>query len=115
MIANFFNNAKPIKSVILLIMLIVFFVLAHLNINFNFSSLEFWSLKILDILLLLSLFFIYNFIITKNKLTFTNSYALLFICLSFGLFYTALTDSKTNFAKESPLPQIILLFVIRNS
>jgi len=75
-------------------MLIVFFVLAHLNINFNFSSLEFWSLKILDILLLLSLFFIYNFIITKNKLTLTNSYALLFICLSFGLFYTALTDSK---------------------
>jgi hypothetical protein len=94
MIANFFNNAKPIKSIILLFILIAFYILAHFGIEIKFFSLEFWSLRFGGLLLLIALFFVFNFIITKNKLTLTNSFALLFICLSIGLFYPILSLPK---------------------
>lgn len=94
MIANFFNNAKPIKSIILLFVLIVFYVLAHFVIEINFFSLEFWSVKFGGLLLLIALFFVFNFIITKNKLSLSNSYSLFFICLSFGLFFPLLSVPK---------------------
>jgi len=94
MIANFFNNAKPIKSIILLSVLFIFYFLAHFNIEINLYSFEFWSTKLGGLFLLTSLFFIYNFIITKNKLTLTNSYALLFICLLLGILYPILSLTK---------------------
>jgi len=94
MIANFFNNAKPIKSIILLSVLFIFYFLAHFNIEINLYSFEFWRTKLGGLFLLASLFFIYNFIITKNKLTLANSYALLFICLLLGVLYPILSLTK---------------------
>ncbi|NQW37293.1 MAG: hypothetical protein HQ471_09830 [Flavobacteriales bacterium] len=94
MIANFFNNAKPINSVFLLAALILFYFLAHFNIDFIPFSIDFWSIKIGGLLLLIGLFFIYNFIISKNNLTLSNSYSLLFISLSIGLFYPVLSQFK---------------------
>jgi hypothetical protein len=93
-IANFFNTAKPINIVILIITLLLFYILAHLGVELPLFSLAFWALKLLGVLLLISLFFIYSFIINKNRLTATNSYALLFICLSLGLFYPVLAFPK---------------------
>lgn len=94
MIANFFNKAKPINFVVLIIMLVIFFITAHLRIAVKFNSFEFWVQKMGELFLLLVIFFIFNFIVTKNKLTLNNSYALLFICLGLGLFYPVLGLSK---------------------
>lgn len=99
MIANFFNNAKPIKNIILLLALFIFYILAHINIEVNLYSFQFWSTKLGGLLLLIALFFIYNFIITKNKLTLTNSYGLLFICLILGVFYPILSLPKVLIAQ----------------
>ncbi len=94
MIANFFNTAKPINTVILLITLLLFYILAHLGLDSALFSPKFLGLKLFGFLLLMSLFFVYGFIINKNRLSATNSYALLFICLSIGLFYPALVFHK---------------------
>ena len=94
MIANFFNNAKPLNSVIFLVTLVCFFVLAQFNIDFKPFTIELLTLKLGSLLILATLFFVYRFVINRNKLTLINSYALLFICLSLGFFYTALADFK---------------------
>ena len=107
MIANFFINAKPINFILLLGALILFYIGAQLNIDLYPLSFKFWALKIAGLLLLIGLFFIYNFIITKNRLTLINSYGLLFICLGFGLFFLLLLDTKLLLA------QVILAFSFR--
>ncbi|MCF6212937.1 MAG: DUF6427 family protein [Flavobacteriaceae bacterium] len=95
MIANFFNKAKPINSVFLLGTLILFFVYAHFNISMVNLPFRFWAVKTVGLLLVVGLFFIYSFIISKNHLTLINSYGLLFICLGIGLFYPVLSQFKT--------------------
>ena len=94
MIANFFNSAKPINVLFLSGFLILIFIAAQINVEFDYFSLKSWTVKGLDLLLLLSVFFLYNFIIAKNKLTLNNNYALLFICLSLGLFFPFVLESN---------------------
>lgn len=107
MIANFFNSAKPINVLFLSGFLILIFIVAQINVELDYFSLKLWTIKGVDLLLLLSVFFLYNFIIAKNKLTLNNNYALLFICLSFGLFYPFVL--QTNFL----LSLLFLAFAFR--
>lgn len=94
MIANFFNKAKPIDSVILIIMLLVLYFLSQYEIQIHSYSFSFFVQRISEVLLIITLFFIFNFIIVKNKLTLTNNFALLFICLGFAVFYPLLSMPK---------------------
>ena len=103
MLANFLNKSKPINFIGLLIFFFVSFL-------FNVFSDGFSGDRILKIIILtllfLSIFFIYNFIISKNKLTHDNSYAyFIFILLNIS-FLSELEDYKTLI-----LAIIYLLFI----
>ncbi|WP_405564185.1 DUF6427 family protein [Polaribacter sp. Asnod6-C07] len=76
MLANFLNKSKPINFIVFLIFFFIGFVFsvytAFFTNNFLFDNL----LKSGAILLFfLIIFFLFNFINSKNKLTFDNSYA----------------------------------------
>jgi hypothetical protein len=87
MLANFLNKTKPINFIGLLIFFFICFSISVFFTIFNDGFTLDKLLKITFILLLfLGVFFFYNFILKKNKLTFDNSYAyylftLLTICL----------------------------------
>lgn len=72
MLANFLNKSKPINFIGLLIFFFGAFLFNFFNDGFSIDKL----LKIAILLLFfLAVFFIYNFIVSKNKLTHDNSYA----------------------------------------
>lgn len=76
MLANFLNKSKPINFVVLLLFFIVNFAVVFITNKFS-SSFDLYPLVFMGILLLLfvGIFFFYNFIISKNKLTYDNSFA----------------------------------------
>jgi len=87
MLANFLNKTKPINFIGLLLL---FFICFSISIFFSVFYDNFTFAKILKSAILLALFlnvfFFYNFILSKNKLTYDNSYAyflftILIICL----------------------------------
>ncbi|MGK0412938.1 MAG: amino acid permease, partial [Polaribacter sp.] len=82
MLANFLNKSKPINFITLLIL---FFVLFLSSIYFAFFRDGFTGDKLLKSVILLFfflfIFFIYNFILAKNKLTFDNSYGYFLLTL----------------------------------
>lgn len=76
MLANFLNKSKPINF----ISLIIFFFIGFTYQVFSVIFLDGFTLdKLLKsailVVLFISVFFFYNFIVSKNKLTFDNSYA----------------------------------------
>ena len=97
MLANFLSKSKPINFIILLIFFFCFYLLTVLN-AFYIDGFDIDKLLKSGVLLVLfiSIFFFYNFIVSKNRLTFDNSYAIflfmLFLCfiLSNTLEYKAL-------------------------
>lgn len=76
MLANFLNKTKPINFIGLLIF---FFICFSTSVFFSIFNDDFTLDKLLDsslmLLLFLGVFFFYNFILNKNRLTFDNSYA----------------------------------------
>jgi hypothetical protein len=89
MLTNFLDKSKPINFIVLLIFFIssLFF-----NVFFDGFSSDKLLKGVLLIFLFLSIFFIYNFIISKNKLTLDNSYAFyLFTLLSTSILPELLT------------------------
>ena len=87
MLANFLNKSKPINFIGLLIFFFICYSVSVFFIVFNngFTLDKFLESTIL-LLFFLAVFFFYNFILSKNKLTFDNSYAyylftLLIICV----------------------------------
>lgn len=87
MLANFFGKSKPINFIVLLL---VFVCALFLNSFHSFSTVEvtlFYIVeKIVFFLVFTFLFFGVNFIVSKNKLTQDNSYALLFYLLVISFF-----------------------------
>ena len=76
MLANFLNKTKPINFISLLILFLICF---STHVFFSVFSDNFTLDKLLKsailLVLFLGVFFFYNFILSKNKLTFDNSYA----------------------------------------
>jgi hypothetical protein len=76
MLANFLNKSKPINFIGILVFFIICFLIV---ISSSFLDTGFSTDKLLQnfnlLLLFLSVFFFYNFILSKNKLTFDNTYA----------------------------------------
>ena len=87
MLANFLKKSKPINVIGLLVF---FFICYSVSVFFIVFNNGFTLDKLLEstilLLFFLAVFFFYNFILSKNKLTFDNSYAyylftLLIICV----------------------------------
>lgn len=93
MLTNFFGKSKPINFIVLLL---VFFCAFFLNSFHSFSASEmkpfFMVEKTVFFLVLTFLLFGVNFIISRNKLTLDNSYALLFYLLVISFFSKYLYD-----------------------
>lgn len=94
MISSIFEKTKPINYVIVFGFLAVFYWLAHfLLFSRGYAPEELvWQLFVLGVLLF-SLFVV-NFICHRNKITGTNSYALLFYAMLMLVFPETMTDSS---------------------
>ena len=97
MLANFLNKSKPINF----IGLMIFFAVCFLTLNFiDFFNNQFNAndllQKIVVLLVFIFIFFIYNFIISKNNLTYDNSFGFYFFTLLTGCF-SSIATYKTLF------------------
>jgi len=107
MIANFFNQTKPINF--LLLSILVFFIYLAALINVDSAPLNFFFFAKNSIFIFLAILtvFVINFIIRKNALTEDNSFAILFYILMSSYFpNTYLNDGVF-------ISNFILLFAFR--
>lgn len=107
MIANFFNQTKPIDFLVLSFLVLLAFLSAVFN-GFDgdislFTVLKYGSMLVASILTV----FVLNFIIRKNSLCEDNSYALLFHILFWAMFPASMLNGGV-FASN-----FILLFAFR--
>lgn len=107
MLANFFGKSNPITLVVILAAFLgYFFGYVFLEYGFdNFLQIDYIFL-LKSAVLYLSIFFFYNFILAKNKLTLPNSYGFLFFVILFGLFPEVLFDID-----ELLLQTVVFIFV----
>lgn len=97
MLANFLNKSKPINFMGLMI----FFAICFLTLNFiDFFNNQIQGNALLErlvvLLIFIGIFFIYNFITSKNNLTYDNSFGFYFFILLMGCF-SAVANYKTLF------------------
>ncbi|WP_343328659.1 DUF6427 family protein [Polaribacter staleyi] len=91
MLANFLEKSKPINFIVYLGLFFCFFLITVFTSNFTgYQTIENLSF----LLLFLVVFFFYNFIVSKNKLTFDHSYAFFIFVLTTILFISKLLESK---------------------
>tara|TARA_B110000503_G_scaffold130516_1_gene204005 strand:- start:437 stop:1366 length:930 start_codon:yes stop_codon:yes gene_type:complete len=110
MLANFLNKTKPINFIGLLIL---FFICFSVSVFFSVFKDSFTLDKLFKstfiLLLFLGVFFFYNFILNKNKLTFDNSYAYYL----FNLLTICLLPELTNY--NSLILTIVYLLFLRKT
>jgi hypothetical protein len=96
MLANFLGKSKPINFIVLLLLFICAFFLNLFN---TFSTEDFSLIFFIEKAILFGLFivvfFFVNFIISKNNLTFDNSYAFLFYLLIVSFFLSYLYNFQS--------------------
>ena len=78
MIANFFNQTKPINFLLLSILVFILYVATSINVSTETIDLFFFIKKSIFLFLAVLTVFVINFIIRKNALTEDNSFAILF-------------------------------------
>lgn len=90
MIANFFQKTKPVHSIVISVLFLVYFLVAI----FLVEQPPFYFLLILNkfglLLIFLVLFFLVRFINRKNSLSEMNAYVLLILTILFGAFPKAM-------------------------
>lgn len=108
MLANFFGKSNP-ANLLLIILVFLGYFFANYFANFhNLLSDDFnWIVMAELIELQLLLFFFFNFILAKNKLTLQNSYGFLFFILLFGIL------PVTMFDRESVIIHLLFLIYVR--
>ncbi len=84
MITSIFSKSKPINFIIVAVFVILLFVITNYNLLFNDLNSAISALFRLGATLFL--IFILDFIVSKNKLTQNNSYAIMTFGLLFGMF-----------------------------
>jgi hypothetical protein len=93
MLANFLSKSKPINFIVLLGFFLFFYVIAIYN---NFFADDFHLNELLKsgliFSLFLSIFFFYNFIVSKNYLTLDNSYAFFLFSLFLSFFVSIIIE-----------------------
>ena len=76
MLANFLNKSKPINFIGLLIFFVLLFFITSLKpIFIDGFSINKLLYSLFLLIILLCIFFFYNFIVSRNNLTFDNTYA----------------------------------------
>ena len=95
MLAKFLEKSKPINFIVYLVSFYCFFFTTVFS---NILEEQFaWSIVFESLsyfFLFLSIFFFYHFVVSKNKLTFDNSYSFFFFTLTIILFISKLFDFK---------------------
>ena len=112
MITSFFKTSKPIHYIIFLVVLISVFayqriIVVDYEVNISNVLKELGSLSVL-----LASFFTLIFIVTKNNLTYNNSYAAHYFCLFIGLIPSCLETNSilvSNFFILLSLRRIVSL------
>lgn len=104
MLANFFGKSNPANFIIILVLFLSFFF-AGFFIDEIGPKTPSWIASVIGLFVLL--FFFFNFILAKNKLTLYNSYGFLFFVLLFGIF------PFTQFDRQELIINIVLLIFLR--
>jgi len=107
MIANFFNQTKPINFLVLSLLVLLIFLSSLIQGFEGETSLFFFVKYGLFLLAAILTVFVLNFIIRKNALCEDNSYAILFYILLWGMFPNSFLNGGI-FASN-----FILLFAFR--
>ncbi|MEE9406567.1 MAG: DUF6427 family protein [Polaribacter sp.] len=96
MLANFLSKSKPINFIVLLSLFFCAFIISIYN-RFFVDTFSFNNvLKSVVIFgLFLAVFFFYNFIVSKNRLTFDNSYSYFLFTLFLSFLLSTLIEYKT--------------------
>jgi len=84
MLANFFGKSKPVNFIIISVLFLGYFILNLFQQEIEVYNATFLLKRGACLLLFLGIFFLYNFIITKNRLTNDDSYAFLLFVLVLG-------------------------------
>lgn len=92
MISSIFGKTKPINYIIVLTFLFFLYWFTHLFLFKNTYSSQELALNVVVLCMLLFSVFAINFIVKKNKITHTNSFAILFYTLLIVLFAEVLVD-----------------------
>ena len=107
MIANFFNQTKPINFLLLSILVFFIYLAALINVDSAPLNFFFFAKNSLFIFLAILTVFVINFIIRKNALTEDNSFAILFYILMSSYF------PNTYINEGVFISNFILLFAFR--
>jgi len=106
MLANFFGKSKPVNFILIIALYAIYVILFINAYSFDHVFSDFWLIELGSFLVIFAFFFIYNFIVSKNKLTQDNSYAFLFFVMSLGFLPTVISDFKSIFINF-----VLLLFL----
>lgn len=93
MISSIFGRTKPINYVIVQTFLFLFYWLVHFFLFNRAYGPKQLALQTLVLGLLLSSFFVVNFIVKRNRMTETNSFTILFFTLLMVIFPETLMDN----------------------
>jgi len=98
MIANFFNKSKPVNDFNITLLLIVYYFSSTFSLGSAGFSVLFLVKKAGFLFCLILFLVIFKFIIEKNDLTKSNSYALLLIVILLGTFSEAISSNTFLFS-----------------
>lgn len=107
MIANFFKKSKPAGVILIISLLFIYYFFATFYIYSNSISVKLLANRLFLFSLYVLWLMVFNFIISKNKLTLDNLYGLLIGVIFLGTFYESL------FSTNLLLSNIFLLFAFR--
>ena len=97
MISSIFEKTKPINFIIVLVFLFLFYWSVQFYLlDYTFSDIEI-APSVMVVSILLFSVFVVDFIVKRNKLTCSNSFAILFFTLLFVVFPETLGDSNAVF------------------
>ncbi len=94
MISSIFGKTKPINYIILLVFLFLFYWFSHLFLFAQTKLSDELLYKMGFLILLMFSIFLVDFIVKRNKLTKTNSFAILFFTMLMVVFPEVLTDEN---------------------
>lgn len=94
MISSIFGKTKPINYIIVLAFLFIFYWTVHFLLYQKSYPVEELFLQTVVLGILLFSIFVVNFIVKRNQITATNSFAILFYALLIVVFHTVVLDNN---------------------
>jgi len=107
MITNFFKKSKPAGIILIIGLLFIYYFFATFYIGTNNFSIKLFANRLFLFCLYVVWLLVFNFIVSKNKLTLNNLYGLLLGVIFLGTFYESLFSTKLL------LSNILLLLAFR--